>query len=170
MYQPLGQRTEIPDSYSYFKLLERNNEPLKDLEEYDVGNKRYVVAVDSNSAVSSFNFPRGSWNPARNSGLRIARTAAMLETGERGFFLISEEGAIHPYAAGEVLAALPARWNPSVQEVALTQDQRALVLSVDGRLLSRNQDGTLTDWAPGEGTLWSDVVNVPLYDSFDVVK
>lgn len=170
MYGSDPSRTPIKDDYSYFKLLERPTQPLKDLEEYDLGVKRYLVGINGNDTVANFVFGQGNWGPARSVGVQIARTATTLADGRKGYFLIEPNGAIRPFDAdrGQVGASV-GTWDSSLVNVALDDGGRPVALRTDGRLFSWNgQDWS--EWLPGKAGRWSNVVNVPLYDAFDVSK
>lgn len=171
MYEAATTREPVKDDYSYFKLLERPTRPLKDLEEYDLGAKRYLVGVNGDNSVASFVFSQGDWGPARASGVNIARTATTLADGTKGYFLIEPNGAIRPYDAdrGQALGALAQTWDPNLVNVALDETGRPVALRTDGRLLSWNGQ-TWIDWAPAQGGRWLNLVNVPMYDAFNVVK
>lgn len=166
MYERTGVNAVIPDAYSYFKLISETGEPVKDFEEYDVGVKRYAVVLRRDDSVAAYRFPQGEWGPARPAGLRVARTATTLENGTKGFFLISDAGAIHPFdGERSQTGAAIGSWNPNVVNVALDEAKRPVVLNADGRLRLNG-----ADWAPAGNNVWADVTNVPLYDAFDVVK
>lgn len=157
----------VPDVYSYFKLLERTPMPLKDFEEFDVAERRYVVALQADDRLATFLFPRGDWGPWRAAGLDIARTTTALPDGRRGFFLITRDGAIHPYDATRdaVTAALPERWDGEIQAVALDRTQP---ITLHGEQLLIKRDNQWIEWPAAVGRRWTDLINVPMYDAFDV--
>lgn len=167
MYHRHGQRIDLPDVYSYFKLLDRVQAPFKDLEEYDVNGRRFVVGISGNDQVSVYDFPRGTWGASRQIPFRVARTATTLPTGQRGYFLIDESSRIYPFDAerGQVGAAMPQTWDPQVQAAAYDQNGRLVLLRTDNTLWN-GSNPTRSPYLQGQ---WSNIVSVPLYDAFEVV-
>lgn len=165
LYHRHGQRIDLLDVYSYFKLLERNQTPLKDLEEYDVNGRRFLVGVSANDQIASYDFPRGAWGASRALPFRLARTATTLPSGERGYFLIDENGRIHPYDAlrGQVGPALNTPWDPQVLAAAYDQEGRLILQRTDQTLWTGGSKRQ--PYLPGQ---WSAIVTVPVYDAFEV--
>lgn len=58
-YQNSGFADLIEDVYSYFKLLGEDGHHSKDLEEYDLGQKRYVTKVTAADQIANYDFPKG---------------------------------------------------------------------------------------------------------------
>lgn len=168
MYKVTGAAPALADSYSYFKLLERDTKSVRDLEEVDMNNKRYVVKIDEDSKVATFSFPKGDFNASRSVGFDVARTATVLENGQKGLFLIGQDGRIVPFDPERQTAgsALAFNWNKSTVNVASWNSQ-TLMVSQDGHVY-QNANGQWQPWANAQDLQATDIVSVPLYDAFDV--
>lgn len=166
LYQRHGTRIDLPDVYSYFKLLERTQQPYKDLEEYDVNGRRFVVGLSANDQIAVYDFPRGTWGSSRQVPFRVARTATTLLDGRRGYFLLDESGRIYPFDAerNQVGAALPQTWDPQFLAAAHDQNGRLVQLRADFTLWNATAP-TRSPYVPGT---WSTIVSVPVYDAFEV--
>ncbi|HRO66864.1 MAG TPA: hypothetical protein PL182_04810, partial [Pseudobdellovibrionaceae bacterium] len=136
LYQNSGFRTDLSDVYSYFKLLERNAESLRDFEEYDQDGKRYVAALDERNQIATYNFPSGRWNPSRPVGFPVKKTVVTLPTGERGYFLIDEENRIFPFNAerGVVGSARAEVWPEHIETLAYDERGQRVALRSDRTL------------------------------------
>lgn len=165
MYEVTGFNPTLEDSYSYLKLLMESKAPYKDFEEFDVGAKRYVVGVDQQNRWASFNFSRGRWNSSQATNLNFVKSTTRLQNGTQGYFLISDKNKIYQVdAENQRLSETPHVWDPHVINVA----------QYDGGLLFLKDDGVIyrANGQPWEKatTTYSQIVNVPLYDSFEVKK
>jgi hypothetical protein len=165
MYEVTGFNPTLEDSYSYLKLLMESKAPYKDFEEFDVGAKRYVVGVDQQNRWASFNFSRGRWNSSQATNLNFVKSTTRLPNGTQGYFLISDKNKIYQVdAENQRLSETVHVWDPHVVNVA----------QYDGGLLFLKDDGVIyrANGQPWEKatTTYSQIVNVPLYDSFEVKK
>ncbi|MGZ3797601.1 MAG: hypothetical protein ACXVB1_14615, partial [Pseudobdellovibrionaceae bacterium] len=166
LYEITGYSPKINDDYSYFKLLGMSQMgSLKDFEEYDVNQKRYVAAVTSTNQLAFYNFPKGSWNSPASLPLTVERTANTLPTGEKGYFLVNNGGEIYS-ANGDTqqVTATGKKWDTQVQSAALFGG-KVLLLKNDGRIYMKNTDGSESAFDNGK---YTQMVNVPLYDAFEV--
>lgn len=171
MYGKTGATPRVRDDYSYYKLLYGRGESFKDLEEVDLGVRRFVVGVRADNSVGSFVFAQGDWSPFQSANMNVARTATTLENGETGLFLVSESGEISPYDPLNRRVGSPKsfKWSPNVRNVAKL-DSKTLMLDNKGRVFE-NVGGQWTQWAPAQTLgVVEDIVSVPLYDAFEVVK
>lgn len=162
----------IQDDYSYFKLLlmPRPNQPasIADAEEFDVGNMRYFVAMDPSGRLSSYNFPQGEWFRAGNPVAGAARLSPFEPSGAQGLFVVTTAGDVMPFDAStrRLGGALPAKWPTQLAAVA-KYGNIVLHLQADGTVhFVGNRD--VEPYPPLEGRVFSQMVNAPLYDSFDV--
>jgi hypothetical protein len=154
----------IRDAYSYFKMLERSDTgymQLRDLEEFDVGNRRYLVGLTANFGMPSYDFPGGQWNAAIPiDAVKPERFVTVVADGSTGLFVLGQDGRVHPYhlPTRRLAAPLAAEWPADVLSY----------VKLNGRLLTLRTNGTLE----GEPLLAdreiSEAVSVPLYDAFDL--
>jgi hypothetical protein len=167
MYGQTGTRPDIRDDYSYFKLLTHGGS-FKDFEEFDIGPHRYVAAVDAQDKIAFYSFPEGKWGSSENTNLKVARTATLLENGDQGFFLVSDQGDIVPMDPSNQQLGAPKnfKWSQSLTAVAQA-DGKLLSLHSDGHIYE-NISGQWQPWAAAQGQKFVDMVNVPLYDAFEV--
>lgn len=164
MYDVTGSNPSLSDSYSYLKLLD-NKTIYKDFEEFDVGVKRFVVGVDQQNRWSSYNFPNGRWNTAQATNLNFVKSATRLEDGSTGYFLISDQNKIYQVdAQSQRLTETGKNWNPKVINI-ISFDGSTLLLKDDGVVYRANGQ----PWEKST-TSYSQIINVPLYDSFEVKK
>lgn len=165
LYELNGMRPSINDDYSYFKLLAMSQMgSLKDFEEFDRSQKRYVAVVTGSNQMATYNFPRGTWNSPRALSVNVDRTATTLPTGEQGYFLISNGDVYSFNGETQQVTSMSKKWEEQVQSVALLSG-KTLVLKNDGTIYQRNADSTDTAF---DGGKYTQMVNVPLYDAFEV--
>jgi hypothetical protein len=166
VYEMTGFRSKTNDDYSYFKLLGMNQMgSLRDFEEYDVNQKRYVTAVTASNQLATYNFPKGSWNSPATLPLTVERTASTLPTGEKGYFLMNNVGDIYSVNAdNQQVTSTGKKWDAQVQSAALFGG-KILLLKNDGAIYQKNADGTEALFDNGK---YTQMVNVPLYDAFEV--
>jgi hypothetical protein len=156
------------DDYSYFKLLHSTRDRLPGLlavEEIDLGNLRYLAALDREGKVYSYNFPRGAWHPASAPLAGARNFVTLTPSGRAGLFVVKEDGAMVPFdlATRRFGPELAERWPADISALA----------RLGSRLLALRSDGRIVDPATGEDAfpsagLFLDMVNVPLYDGFEV--
>ena len=171
-----GQGPEaLQDDYSYYKLLNRAADQLsglRDLEEFDVGNVRFFVALDSAGKLYKYDFPTASWT-AQGATQPVAaaeRLVTVAPDGTRGVFVLAEGGRVFPYdvAAHRIGAALSARWPSDVRNFQKF-GERFVVLKTDGRAFELR--GANQDWTPLAGfeeRALDQIATAPLYDAFEV--
>jgi len=165
LYELTGAHASINDDYSYFKLLGMEQlGALKDFEEFDRNQKRYVAVVTGSNQLKTYNFPQGAWNGASALSINVDRTATTLPTGEQGYFLISNGDVYSVNADNQQIAATGKKWDSQVESVALFGG-KTLVLKTDGTIYQRNADGSEAAFDSGK---YTQMVNVPLYDAFEV--
>jgi hypothetical protein len=170
LYGQQKLQTAIEDTYSYYKLFERNNQPAFDFEEFDVGSQRYVVQMKSPRSYQFFSFGRGDWGRETGLNFQVARTATRLENGQAGFFLVDNSGTIYPLDMQNqsVGRSLSQKWNPQIIDVA-QYGGKILLLKGDGLIYERSADGREAPWSLGRSR-YSALINSPVYDGFVVEK
>lgn len=166
LYEMTGYRPNTNDDYSYFKLLDMSQlGTLKDFEEFDRNQKRYVAAVNSSNQLSTYNFPRGSWNNSIALSFNFVRSTTTLPSGEQGYFLISADGDLYSLNEETLrVTALGKKWDAQIQEAALFGG-KTLILKSDGKIYHKNAKGSEVPFDDGN---YSQMVSVPLYDAFEV--
>jgi len=162
----------IKDAYSYFKMLERSDTAplgLRDLEEFDVANKRYLVGLSNSGALVSYDFPGGKWVSLPTTNLNAQRLVTATPDGRSGLFVLSTDGSLYPFnpATRRLGTALGVRW-PQDTVTLLKAGDRLLALRTDGSLVELAADGSSQPEAVFAGRALSQVVTSPLYDAFDV--
>lgn len=170
LYQNSGFGDVVSDVYSYYKLVaEKNNEKLKDFEEFDAGIKRYAVKITNANKLAAYDFPNGTWGREQVIPFNVARTStAMLGKAQAGYYLVSTTGEVFNYnPQNQRLTGQSANWDPENKEVVVYKGQN-LVLKNNGQIqiLSGN---TLIPWSE-TNNLYSGLITTPVYDGFEVVK
>jgi hypothetical protein len=166
MYEITGFHPSNDDDYSYFKLLKMSQlGALKDFEEFDHNNKRYVAALTSGNQLATYNFPQGRWNSSVTLPTEVDRSATTLPTSEQGYFLIAKNGDIYSVNGdNQQVTAMGKKWDSQVVNAAAFNG-KTVVLKTDGALYQKNADGSESAFDNGH---YTEVVNVPLYDAFEV--
>lgn len=166
VYEMTGFRPTTNDDYSYFKLLGMSQMgSLRDFEEYDVNQKRYVAAVTSSNQLATYNFPRGSWNSPTSLSITVEKTANTLPSGERGYFLIDKSGDVYSVNGdAQQVTTTGKKWDAQIQSAAFF-GSKILLLKNDGNIYLKNTDGSEALFDSGK---YTQMVNVPLYDAFEV--
>lgn len=169
LYQNSGFADSVADAYSYFKLLFEKPNKLKDFNEWDRANKRFVSYVSEDNKIVPFVFRNGQWGTETQLPFAYLRSStAVPGSKDNDLYLISENGQVFTYEpeAGRVKAT-SYNWNAKNKDVVNYKDQ-TLILQQDGKIYV-NTDNSLTPWLQAQGT-YDGLVSVPIYDSFDVVK
>lgn len=169
LYEVTSFRPVLEDSYSYFKLLERDHTPVRDLEELDVGSKRYLVKITTDNKIATFNFPSGDWNSSRAIPTSARRLATVAESGQKGLFVVASDDRILPFdpATQQFGAALAFPWQPQFVNFA-SWGQRTYGVTRDGKVWIREAQ-QWSPWSEAADLVAADLVAVPLYDAFQVV-
>jgi hypothetical protein len=166
------QHPDLLDVYSYYKLLTvRPNakNAVKDFEEFDNGVKRFAVLVDDKDQIATYDFPNGKWKSPTTLSFAYTRSATQLENGQTGYFIISNNNEIHPYnpTTNKVEDALKGQlWQNENVSFAQLQN-KVLALKTDGQVYFKNSANQWQLWE-GANSRYSSMLNVPLYDGYDV--
>ena len=169
-YQNSGFADLVEDVYSYFKLLGEGTSILKDLEEYDVGVKRYVTQVTAADQISNYDFPSGQWGTSYKLPFPVVQTSTVIPASTTaGYYLIQSTGQVAQYQpqTGRV-SVLTSKWDFSNQKVISYNDE-VLLLKANGEI--RSVSGSAEKpWSMAQnlGAI-SDLVSFPVYDGFNVV-
>ena len=169
LFTPDNLGVSVKDDFSYFKLFEvsRPNQPtsVKDVEELDVSSNRFFTVLDDSGRLSSFDFPSGGWHAA-SAPLAGAKTlVTQSPDGQTGLFAVTDSGSVVPFdlrnlSWGQPLAQ---RWTSDISAYAKLNGQ-AVKLTAQGQVLDM-KNGPVEMFKPYRFT---DLINVPLYDAFDV--
>jgi hypothetical protein len=161
---------QLTDDYSYYKLFQtpRENAPasVADTEELDLNDQRYFAALDNNGNVSTYDFADGVWFPAVAAGGGAQGFVTVSPSGQAGLFLVKSDGSLLPFdfASRRFGAPLKDRWLSSARAYAHLGSQLVL-LSSKGAVLDAASGAAIPAFA---GQAVTDLVNVPLYDAFEV--
>lgn len=168
LYEKSGFHPLIEDTYSYFKLLGHETPEVFDLEEYDVGTRRFLTQIDTHNKIATYNFPEGTWNQLRPVPFQTEKTSTTLENGQQGYFLIDHAGSIYSFDAQNqrLGPALGIKWDFNLLSVARLGED-LYVLKNDGRIYLRKPKLPETLWSD-ERAVYSGLVAVPIYNGFDV--
>ncbi len=171
-YQNSGYVDLVEDVYSYFKLLSEGHDKLKDLEEYDVGVKRYVTKVTDQDQIANFDFPNGVWGNASTLPWTVLKTTTTVPAAQalNGYFLIQSSGNIAEYQPQTSrIVMLNTKWDFANQKV-ISLNGEILLLKTDGQIKKWINSATDAVWAPAQKIeLVSDLVSIPIYNGFKVV-
>ncbi len=159
---PEGQVRVTEDEYSYYKLLEiQPPAELADLEEIDIGTRRYMLALSKTGLVYSYLFGSGQWsNPSMLPG--AVRFATVSPEGDSGAFIVFSNSSYCALDVEYLKCLQPTQLWPKnaraflfYQGSLLHLDQAGVIRFADGRLL------------PELGSLPAlDAVQIPIYDAF----
>ncbi len=169
MYENSGSPDPVTDTYSYYKLLAENSQGVKEFEEFDVGTKRFVVQLTKDNNLAAYDFPNGSWGRGQQVPFDVVKTSTAIPgQATPGFYLVNQAGQIYAYQPQtQRLVSQVGTWDFDNKEVVSFQKQN-LILKKNGQIYVQNSQ-SLTPW-PEATMSFSDLVTVPLYDSFEVVK
>ncbi len=161
----------LTDDYSYYKLfqLPRDRAPtsVKSTEEVDIGNMRYFTVLSNEGRISSYNFPEGNWFAASNPVADAATFVTRAPDGQAGLFVVTTDGSILPFDPSTRRYGLPLkdRW-PSDSAAYAMLGAQLVVLNAEGEVLDAESGVGVPSLAHYRFT---ELVNVPLYDAFEVV-
>ncbi len=162
---------ELADAYSYFKMLFRDDTrkiPVVDMEEFDLGERRYLVALTRDNRLMSYDFPQGEWESRpENVGLRDARFTTTDPNGTAGLFLVAPNGQARRWnpQTGR-LEAYAVTWPSNVRDF-IRFEGKVLALG-DNRVIYAVDQGRLVPFDALRGVAAEELVSVPLYDAFNV--
>jgi len=167
LYGPLAG-ANLADDYSYFKLFKdsRGGVPatFRAVEEIDVGNLRFLAILTNEGSVLSYNFSQGAWHPPSATLRNAAEFVTLTPSGAEGLFVVTTSGSIVPFNL------TTRRFGPPLAE-RWPADTRSFA-KLGGRIVGLKASGELLDQSgapvPGFTRSFTDLINVPLYDAFEV--
>lgn len=168
LYSSGGMRPGM-DDYSYYKLFQipRDSSPQEILsaEEVDMGNLRFLAVLAKNGKLYSYNFPQGKWHqPSAQTLANAEKFLTVSPDGKKGIFVRLASGEVLPVDLDNRRfgAPLSDRWPNGVKQLAHWNGQMLRLLD-DGRVFQEKGEFPLTI-----GESYSQMINVPLYDAFEV--
>lgn len=172
-YEWIGDTRETEDGYSYYKLISTPNKNLPtdfnivDFEEFDIGVKRFAVILDAGSRFTQFNFQQGKWENAKTSTFKPTALKTRIWTNEKGVFGVNAQSQVVRYSETsqnfqtQILGTWPANVVSYIQN---PETKELLTLTIDGDLTTANGEA----WATTQGQKFSQGINIPLYNAFEV--
>ena len=161
---------KLSDEYSYYKLFHvtRSGAPktVVDTEEIDLGSNRYFVALNEEGKLITFNFPSGNWYPESAAFAGAKALVTRTPSGQTGLFVVNNEGAIAPFdpTNRRFGTILKEKWPSSVSAVAFGGDKLFKLLS-SGVVVDASTEQAVRGL---ENYHFTDLVNVPVYDAFEI--
>jgi hypothetical protein len=172
LYGATNNDASISDDYSYYKMFTspRESEPkaVNDTAELDIGGKRFFAVLGEGGKIYSFDFPKGAWN-STNSGLpRAGVFVTRTPTGESGLFVVTIDGNIVPFDFSSLSFGQPLREMWTKDTLAYANDGTILVkLTASGQVVNAKTGEAISAFS---GKKLTDLVNVPLYDAYEVAR
>ena len=170
LYGLTSNNAVISDDYSYYKLFKtaRANGPqsVSAIEEIDLNNLRYFAVLGEQGKVYSYDFPNGAWHQA-SSGLSGAQTfVTRAPDGTAGLYVVKTDGSVVPFdlANRRFSPALRDKWESDTRAFAMNASI-LVKLTADGKVLNAATGAPVDGFASRQVT---DLVNVPLYDAYEV--
>lgn len=159
---PENHVIESTDDFSYFKLLNATApENLIDLEEFDMGNRRYMFALDSSYRLHSFEFGRGAWKAGQiiDQAERLVTTAP---DGQEGIYALFSDSTYCSLSLSRLNCQGPRLpWPPQTERFVKYRDL-VLRLDVSGRVYAGTEE-----WNELSDVYVLDLVKIPHYDVFE---
>lgn len=151
------------DDYSYFKLL-KTSPPANfvDMEEFDVSNRRYFLALDNTQRLHSYIFGQGKWKMGKIlDGIKRLTTTGPL--GDEGLFAIFDDGSYCAINFTKLeCQGGKMEWPDNTRKFVqfrgglLRLDDQGIVFNSDGERWTGLGDGDVLDF-----------VKIPQYDVFE---
>ncbi|MCB0386647.1 MAG: hypothetical protein KDD43_14740, partial [Bdellovibrionales bacterium] len=164
LYAHEDEEFPLTDDFSYFKIIYMSQHiPAIDMEEFDVGDKRYLVSLDDQGNVRSFVFRNAQWSRPLNIQGAI-RLTTVAPNGVQGLFVIKQDGRLCRLDPDRMSC-------PDVSKGQWPQDVKAMTylgqdlyhLKTDGQII-HSMTGQV--FAPLQGQIVEQMTSVPTYDSF----
>lgn len=164
-----GDNRTTDDAYSYFKLLSlKNGQPSgqapKDLEEYDLGSKRYLAGIDYQNRFGLYNFTKGAWGSFKNLSSAPLGIKTQYKNNQGLFIILDNFKIVQSLPDQDRIIDTDMIWDNTDMSYVMGPNKEVLQLKTDG--IIRTIDGN--SWAPTQDARWSQAVNIPLYNGFDV--
>ena len=162
----------IADDYSYYKLFTtpRPNAPSEtnDIEELDVGTLRYLAVLGEQGKVYSYDFPSGGWHEPSAALAGAGTFVTRAPNGQAGLFVVKSDGGVIPFdlTNRSFGAPLRERWTSDTRAYAMNGTTLVKLMS-DGTVVNAANGTPVDAFAKKQVT---DLVNIPLYDAYEVVR
>lgn len=169
LYDAVTAAAPKTDDYSYYKQFQipRENGPdsFRAIEEFDLGKLRYLTVLTNAGQVYSYNFPEGAWHAPVSSPRDTETFVTTAPTGQQGLFARTRDGSLLPFnpERRRFDSALGVKWPEGAANYAYL-GKLLVVLGKDGLVRDAVAGGSV----PQLGDTYTDLVNVPLYDAFEV--
>lgn len=162
----------MSDDYSYYKLFKSPisgaPQSVQDTEELDVGTRRYFAALGDGGKVYAYNFPSGAWHPATAEIPGAEAFVTRAPNGQAGLFVVKSDGTVIPVdpATRRFGAPLKDRWNSGTRGYAMFGDT-LVRLDSSGQVVYASTGAPVPVFIK---RMVTDLVNIPLYDAFEVAR
>ncbi|MBK8201021.1 MAG: hypothetical protein IPK68_01400 [Bdellovibrionales bacterium] len=155
--------TSLLDDFSYFKITRMpQHVPTIDLEEVDLGDRRFLIGLTANEQMRSFLFSNATWSPPVKipGAVKFARIAP---DGSQGLFVIKGGGR---YCQVDLKTLncpdSHSLWPEEIIQYAISGDE-LVELNREKKVL---HSSTHTSYPPLMNQPIDDIVSVRLFDSF----
>ena len=172
LYDPNKLGATLSDDYSYFKLFKSHKAQtlsgIVDAREWDSGDQRYFAVMNATGEVAAYNFEKGEWFPADAAQPGTRAFTQVAPNGRTGLFAVNASGAVTAYYPDLHMFGFPfeERW-----------PEHALAFGhLGAKLVELTSEGAIVDAGSGQGIAslsgyhFSEMIDVPLYDAFEIVK
>jgi hypothetical protein len=172
LYSRGSSTTPVPDDYSYFKLLYLDRgqgpEPLKDMEEFDLGTRRFAVGLKQDGTLATYLFAEGKWSPFTNQVDKASTLVTTTIEGQKGLFVRLPDGTLQPFdpLSKRLGTPLKSKW-PSDTLAAAVVNGKLHALNVSG-LVYVNTGGRWDVVESLKSKNFDQMVSSPVYDAFEV--
>ncbi len=157
--------TPVEDDYSYFKLLSerRLNEEYVELQEVDLANRRYLLALTKSGKLYTYEFAQGGWsNPSPAPDVAALITTA--PNGLEGIFVLTKTGQVQPIDPRTLTRspALATNW-PDNAEDFVNWNSQLLMVSSQGKV---EEVSSGKSFSPLSNRSIQQLVRAPVYNAF----
>lgn len=171
IYQNAGFQRNVIDDYSYYKLLKQDRgqglQPMKDVEEVDLGNRRYFFFMNQQNQVASYVFPKGALSQFAQAPNQADRFITALPDGSEGIYVITNQNEIYSMNPDTLkMTKLSMQYPADLKSVTKFEGQ-TLLLNQRGEVLVQNGKD-LIRYNPFQNSSIKQLVSAPVYDAFEV--
>jgi len=160
------------DDYSYYKLPSTTRPEglgnVQSIEEIDIGRFRHFAILGNGGRVFSYQFISGDWLSSSENLPAAQAFVTRAPNGAHGLFVVSRDGTISPYDLERNAFSKPLaeRWTKDTRAYAMMGGS-LIRLTADGRVLHASTNAPVLAFGKYNIT---DLVNIPLYDTFEVAR
>jgi hypothetical protein len=163
LYKGNHGSASLIDDFSYFKIIRMpQHVPSIDIEEVDLGDRRFLIGLTANEQLRSFVFSNATWSPPVKipGAVKLARVAP---DGSQGLFVIRGGGS---YCQVDLKTLncheSHSLWPDEIIQFAMAGEE-LVELNREKQVL---HSSTHTPYPPLMNQPIDDIVSVPLFDSF----